>query len=232
MSKLLPLFAALGAAFAVSTAQAVVLLIDDFNLPVVQQQNGDTTVNGVELELFAPQALPGQIGGTRCVFNNLMQNGSNLLNPVIVTIGGGAGGNMDIQNGAQANSTVRLQYNTNAFTLTPGPVSIVFALLFSDNGVPNVNTTLNFVFDGAGMSDFSRMLSLPETLGTNFSFDLNATEAGFFAAGGLLNLTFAGTTSFDLTIDQIAVEIPEPTSLALAGLALLGAGVASRRRKA
>lgn len=38
-------------------------------------------------------------------------------------------------------------------------------------------------------------------------------------------------TSLDLTLNQILV-VPEPTGIALVGLALLGAGLASRRRKA
>ena len=45
-------------------------------------------------------------------------------------------------------------------------------------------------------------------------------------------MTFVGDLGWDISIDEIGFIIPEPTSLALAGLALLGAGLASRRRKA
>jgi hypothetical protein len=41
-----------------------------------------------------------------------------------------------------------------------------------------------------------------------------------------------GSNEWDLSLDSFGVTIPEPTSIALVGLALLGAGVASRRRQA
>jgi hypothetical protein len=51
-------------------------------------------------------------------------------------------------------------------------------------------------------------------------------------AGGTLTATFSGLPAYDITIDNFGLALPEPTSLALVGLALVGAGIATRRRGA
>jgi hypothetical protein len=51
-------------------------------------------------------------------------------------------------------------------------------------------------------------------------------------AGGTLTMTVDGDNGWDLSLDSFGLTLPEPTSLGLVGLALLGAGVASRRRQA
>ena len=61
---------------------------------------------------------------------------------------------------------------------------------------------------------------------------LSAAEQLNLSNGGILTLRFVGEAGWDMAIDSFGFQIPEPTSLALVGLALLGAGVATRRRKA
>ena len=62
----------------------------------------------------------------------------------------------------------------------------------------------------------------------------NGTDFVDFDNLGALQVVIDPTgtrTSLDLTLNQVLV-VPEPTGIALVGLALLGAGLASRRRKA
>jgi uncharacterized protein YaaW (UPF0174 family) len=64
------------------------------------------------------------------------------------------------------------------------------------------------------------------------SFAVSAATQNLMALGGNLELVLNGSNEWDLSLDSFGVTIPEPTSIALVGLALLGAGVASRRRQA
>jgi hypothetical protein len=45
-------------------------------------------------------------------------------------------------------------------------------------------------------------------------------------------MTLSGGDAWNLVLDSFSITVPEPTSLALVGLALLGAGFAASRRKA
>ena len=66
---------------------------------------------------------------------------------------------------------------------------------------------------------------------TNY-FLLSAAAQNALAGGGQMMLVINGDTGWDMTIDSFGIEVPEPGSMALVGLALVAGGVASRRRKA
>lgn len=86
------------------------------------------------------------------------------------------------------------------------------------------------VFRGAG----STMFNLPGGL-LNQPFQVPLTAADFAAidAGGTFAIRLTSNVpSWDASIDSIGFFVPEPGSFALAGLALVAAGLAARRRKA
>lgn len=106
-------------------------------------------------------------------------------------------------------STVEIQANAHPFSL-PGTVTNIPLLAFLDctnsvpPGPPSVTVTCA---GGTNAVDFSK---------------LGALQVIIDPAGTKTNL--------DLSLNQVTV-VPEPGALALVGIALLGAGVASRRRK-
>ncbi len=69
-------------------------------------------------------------------------------------------------------------------------------------------------------------------VGTPLTWALNASQASsLLTAGKVLKLTIDGGNNWDFSGDNLTLTVPEPATLALVGLALLGAGVVSRRRK-
>ena len=54
----------------------------------------------------------------------------------------------------------------------------------------------------------------------------------YVAAVAVMFVATTGAAMANLCGPGVPCQVPEPTSLALVGLALLGAGVATRRRKA
>lgn len=121
----------------------------------------------------------------------------------------------DLNFGAPAASS--LLFNGLIGGTTTGNVS--WSLLVDDNNVGGY---------GVGTVAMSGATAAPGAFANSGASYLTATDP--FALTLVVDITHGasgGTTSFDFS-----GSIPEPTSLALISLALLGAGVASRRRKA
>lgn len=109
----------------------------------------------------------------------------------------------------------------------------MFQVLFNDYGGATP-TNFAFTFSGAGGSFAIPTYAPPEvppSIGAQF-LTLSGSQATAFSGGGTLELLLTGGAGWDLTVDSLNISIPEPMSLALVGVGLLGAGVASRRRKA
>lgn len=103
-------------------------------------------------------------------------------------------------------STVKIQANQHALPIT----SYIPLLAFLDctNSVPPGPPLVTVTCGAAGAVDFDNLGALQAVI------DVDGTAA-----------------ALDLALNQVTV-VPEPNAIALVGLALLGAGLASRRRKA
>lgn len=231
MRRLTSIAAAIGAVFAVGSAQALVIQIDDFNTPFSSVFD---TVGGDLVAASAANAVgAGNLATARTISNLVTTAATSNLSGGLSAIGTGPSPNffpaaLNVSNASGINSINQVDWTLPASVIPAGPASFSFSVVFADNGAAG-NTTLSFTI---GATPLTTIL-IPNTLvATDYSFALSAVQTALLAAGGLLNMTVTGSNSYDISFDTISLVIPEPTSLALVGLALLGAGVVSRRRKA
>jgi len=124
--------------------------------------------------------------------------------------------------GAQFGSA---QDSYSSASFDPGNTGAIGGSLLNDDDLAAVQTPGGFTFltftwtaaaDGALFLDF----------GPNLDFDRNVVGRRFQS----LDATFQGTCIAIGTGDCTTVPVPEPSSYALAGLALLGCGLATTRR--
>ena len=229
MRRLASIAAAISAVFAVSSAQALVIQIDDFNTPfrvVFDPVSGGGGASGTD------PVGAGNLATLRTISNEIttasVVNGGGLS-----SIGTGPSPNffpaaLNVSNASGINSINRVSWTLPVSVIPTGPASFSFSVVFADNGSSG-NTQLSFAM---GMTPLTTIF-IPNTLvATDYSFALSAAQTALLSAGGMLDMTITGSNSYDISFDTLSLVIPEPTSLALVGLALLGAGVVSRRRKA
>lgn len=233
MFKLKTLVAAVSLAALAGASQAAVLVIDDFNIPGVAVTDADPAVGGGYVTLFGGVqniTAPTNLATSRLIEHN-WHSTQGIPNQVTnVTVGGGANGVLTVNNDAGVDSDAKVTWAIAPFALPPGPASLFFQVIFSNLGTPSVPIDLSFNFTGG--SNWSKLAAIPSGVNFPVSFALNGAEAAAIAGGGTLTVELTGSPAWEITLDSFGLEIPEPASLALAGLALIGAGVASRRRKA
>jgi hypothetical protein len=231
MRKLLKIAAAISTVFALGAAQAAsFVLVDDFNGP--DMLVFDTTTasgGGVTVGPVGPVNTGGAIPLSRTVTHELLAGPNGPTGSSSnVEIGSTAfpTGSLNVNNATGRDSQVTIAWTLPSnFITDPGATSFLFNVILSD-----ANTTTAQLFIGA--TSLGSFLIPGNSANLPLAFAITAANKGLINAGGILKMVLDGEDGWDMAMDSFGFQIPEPTSLALVGLALLGAGVVTRRRKA
>jgi hypothetical protein len=229
MRRIAALAIATAAALAVGNAQALVFVVDTFDSP--DMVLFDTTVGGGGVSVTGGPVNPPVNTLSRTLTHELLagSNAGGLASNVTIGTASEPTGSLNINNGTNRDSQVTVSWLLGAGFITDssGPAaSVRFDLLKSDLNSASFELFWNNV--SFGSQTFPAVNALTPIL-----FALTAAQQDAIANNaGTLKLVIDGVPDYDLSIDAIGFQIPEPATLALAGLALIGAGVASRRRKA
>jgi MYXO-CTERM domain-containing protein len=214
--------AALATIFALGNAHALFLSVDEFENPDVFIFD---TVKGAAPDAVYTDAIRTI---THSWDTGAVSNGFGQQSGVIMGGNTTPPGSLSMYNGVGQNSHVTLEWSLVAgFVPSTGPVSFFFNVVGSDAVPVTISYALN---NGA----FTNVATFNQVVPPNVPFAVPLTDAqrDDLALGGTLELKFQGDAGWDFAIDSFGFQVSEPASLALAGLALLGAGAATRRRKA
>jgi PEP-CTERM motif len=215
-----------------------VILVDDFNSPAVAVSISDTTVGGAVTSTSTTSAA--SLAASREMSVDLTVKNTSTAS--IQGTVGGSDGFLNFSVSTADNGIAKVRWTLPVFALASTNNSYFFSVIASALGSVGTASTpnkVNFAFTGSG-ANAGNNFSLSADVGAYgfanpgaaVNFGLSAAQSAAISGGGGLVLTIEGGQGWNLTLDQFAISVPEPTSLALVGLALLGAGVASRRRKA
>lgn len=259
MRKILPLAAALASVFAMGAAQADIILVDDFNAPVVRDDFLSNAVGSPVTHCYY-KGLAGTCGGgtgqqavgagqgagsvtalslatQRDVTVALTQNNSQAGDMTAKV--GGVTGRLNFQASTGDIGTGQVDWTVPTFVLPPTSASYFFSVIAANSGTNNVPATIGFSFKGTGANTGNNFNVAAQNVGdflfnpagSPLNYNIAAADAVKLGNGGILTMLVTGGQGWSILLDQFAFSIPEPTSLALVGLALVGAGLASRRRK-
>jgi hypothetical protein len=177
--------------------------------------NGSFTFEGGSIRIFQ-NPTNGQYGTTEGIY------GANLGNEIAsFQVMAGGGGEVDASGSPIANGQVSVFARADAGDLDPG------YFFLGDGTDLSTESILSFAFTNANPTT-------AQGLTPNLVSEVACQYAGFTGAGcnGSAYANAPGQYFFISNNGQfkLAAEVPEPGSLALFGIAMLGAGIASRKR--
>jgi hypothetical protein len=185
---------------------------------------------GVGQDVF--QASPTSTVGNRTLsIYNVIQGGSSpvsVMDPYAsISTGMDANGTLQIANGSFDDSDVDLTYAINDAEWA-NLTSLKLNFLGNDNAVPTSSSVTLMI----GADTIGTIFLPDQNTPFQIAFDINGVISDQFAAGTTdITFTFSGSPEFDMTLDSIAANVPEPGMIGLFGLGLAGIGLASRRRR-
>ncbi len=173
---------------------------------------------------------PGNVPNGRIVSHELL-TGSNTPNGngSIVTIGSTTfpAGSLEIANASGRDSEVSVSWSVAAGlvpSVAQASASLAVTVVESDGNPTSLELFVNNLSQGT--------FFIPgKTFNDTNYFALSAATQTALAGGGTMKLVINGDTGWDMTLDSFGINVPEPSSIALVGLAMLAAGSAARRRK-
>jgi hypothetical protein len=201
--KMKKLLAALATTLALTSAQAAVIVLDDFGTN--QGPISDLTNNG---------AAACDNNGTRTICSNLINAAPPVTQVTDVSFGA-----YTVDNGGGENSiqTISWVLGANSALLGATNASFLFTVLYSDGNPIN----LNFTYNGQALAPYV----IPgNTTNAPVSFLIPSTVQ--LGAAGTLSLTITGATGWDLGLDSFGLSFTPAAAVPVPSLPLIfGAGL-------
>ena len=146
-------------------------------------------------------------------------------------------GTLAITNTSGRDSKVTIEWTMpSAFipsSFAVSPASVAFDLLLNDQDVVAELFYNNVLFDTRTLAAYDGIAGFPVLVPLTTYFSLTSAQQDTISSPGnqVLKLVLNGPTGWDLRLDNLRFELPEPGSLPLVALALVGAALALSRRK-
>jgi hypothetical protein len=240
VNKLAKITAALAAVFSL---QAHAVLIDGFDdAQALISTSGPATSNFIStlggmlggerdvfIEQFTAQAVNAQVTGSRFIYG---QSGNGLGRGTLQWDGIDGSSALDTNGlgGASLTAGGAVGFKYTVFSDGGNPVTpaaLITTTVYAADGVKFATLSFDAVPTGG---DFTETIAFTDS---DWIFNGGFTLADFGSVGAIqivLNVN-GNNASLDVELDTLETTLPEPGSLALAGLAMLGAAGIRRRRK-